>query len=106
AARLLFKDLLRRRLTLVLLFVVPALFDAIVLITTASRDVEITIGSLVEEGAEIHVPGTDRNPFDLGLLDDGSRMVDERVLSLTFLGGTAVCFLACFLAFYLVHKRT
>jgi membrane-associated phospholipid phosphatase len=106
ATRLLFKDLLRRRLTLLLLFVVPALFDGIVLVTTASREVEITIGSLVEPGAEIHLPGTKRDPFDLGLYDDGSRMCDERALSLTFLGGTAVAFLACFLAFYLVHKRT
>jgi hypothetical protein len=106
AARLLVKDLLRRRITLLLLFLVPALFDAIVLVTTAKREIEVTIGTLVEAGAEVLPPGARRDPFDLRLLDDGSRVVDERSLSLVFLGTTAVCFLACFLAYSLVHDRT
>ena len=105
AARLLLKDLLRRRLTLVLLFIVPALFDGVVLATTVSRQIEVTIGSLVEEGAEIKTPETPPDIFDTNLLDNGSRQVDQRQLSLTFLGHAAVCFLACFLAFNLVHKR-
>ena len=67
---------------------------------------EVTLGTLVEPGAEVHVPGAPRAPFDLGLLDDGARVLNQRGLSLVFLGGAAVCFLSCFLAFYLVHKRT
>jgi hypothetical protein len=106
AARLLLKDLLRRRLTLLLLFVVPALFDAIVLVTTGRRPIEVTLAALVEEGAAVRHPGDRPDPFDLGLLDDGLRALDQRSLSLVFLGGAAVCFLSCFLAFYLVHKRT
>jgi ABC-2 type transport system permease protein len=103
AARLLLKDLLRRRITLLLLFVVPALFNVVVLATTASRQIEVTLGTLVEDGAEIRTnpPG----PFDIELLDNGSRTLDEQKLSLVFLGGAAVCFLTCFLAFNLVHKR-
>jgi hypothetical protein len=105
AARLLLKDLLRRRVTLLLLFIVPALFDAVVLATTGHREVEVTIGTLVEDGAVIHVAGTGDDPMDLGLFDNGSRTLDQRGLSLVFLGTAAVCFLTCFLAFNLVHKR-
>jgi hypothetical protein len=105
AARLLLKDLLRRRITVLLLFAVPALFDAVVLATTGRRDVEVTIATLVDDGARIRVPGMVRNPFDVGLLDDGFRKLDQRSLSLVFLGTAAVSFLASFLAFYLVHKR-
>jgi hypothetical protein len=105
AARLLLKDLLRRPVTLLVLFVVPALFDAIVLVTTGHRNVDVTIATLVEEGATIRLPGTAPGLFDLGLIDNGFRTVDQRSLSLVFLGTAAVCFLSCFLAFYLVHKR-
>ncbi len=105
AARLLLKDLLRHPVTLLVLFVVPALFDAIVLVTTGHRNVEVTIAALVEEGATIHVPGTAPGLLDLGLSDNGSRTVDQPSLSLVFLGTAAVCFLSCFLAFNLVHKR-
>src|SRR5438445_7759905 len=51
SARLLLKDLLRRRITLLLLLIVPALFDAVVLATTTARTVDVTLGTLVEEGA-------------------------------------------------------
>jgi uncharacterized membrane protein YidH (DUF202 family) len=105
AARLLLKDLLRRRIALVLLFVVPALFDAVVVATTASREVEVTLAALVESGAQIRTPESAADPFDTALDDDGSRKLDERKLSLVFLGAAAVSFLACFLAFNLVHKR-
>jgi len=105
AARLFLRDLLRRRVTLLLLFVVPALFDAVVLATTGHRDVEVTLGTLVEDGAVIHVAGAGDDPLDLGLFDNGARTVDQRGLSLVFLGTAAVCFLMCFLAFNLVHKR-
>jgi hypothetical protein len=103
AAHLLLKDLLRRRIALLLLFVVPALFDAVVLATTASREIEVTLGTLVDSVSKTSVPGLDRVAavFD----EDGSRLVDERRLSLVFLGVAAVSFLACFLAFNLVHKR-
>ncbi len=105
AARLLFKDLMRRRITLLLLFVVPALFDGVVLATTTSRNVDVTLGTLVEDGAEIRTPESKPDPFDTALDDDGSRALDEQRLSLVFLGAAAVSFLACFLAFNLVHKR-
>jgi hypothetical protein len=106
ATRLLLRDLLRRRVTLLLLFIVPALFDAVVLTTTGHREVEVTLGTLVEDGAIIHVAGSGDDPSDLGFFDNGSRTVDQRGLSLVFLGTAAVCFLACFFAFNLVHKRT
>lgn len=103
ATRLLLLDLLRRRIALVLLFVVPALFNAVVLVTTASRDVEVTLGSLAEPLERTSVPGFDKlaEVFE----DLGARTVDERRLSLVFLGVAAVSFLACFFAFNLVHKR-
>jgi len=105
-ARLLFKDVLRRRLTLVLLFLVPAIFDAIVLATTEKEHrMEITIGSLVEPGATIHRAGARRDLFDTDLFDDGSREVSERGVTLVYLGTAAVCFLAAFLAFNLVQNR-
>lgn len=105
ATRLLLKDLLRRRIALVLLFVVPALFDAVVLATTAQRDIDVTLGSLVETGVyeRTTLPGLDN--LAAAFEDDGTRTLDERRLSLVFLGVAAVSFLACFLAFNLVHKR-
>jgi hypothetical protein len=106
AALLLLRDLSRRRIALLLLFLVPALFDGVVLATTASREVEVTLGALVEPGAQIRTPESAvADPFDTSLDDNGSRKLDERRLSLVFLGAAAVCFLACFLAFNLVHKR-
>jgi ABC-2 type transport system permease protein len=102
AARLLLKDLLRRRIALVLLFVVPALFDAVVLVTTATRDVDVTIASLADE---LSLTGTGLDRLARAMSDDGTRTLDERKLSLVFLGAAAVSFLACFLAFNLVHKR-
>ena len=102
AARLLMKDLLRRRIALLLLFVVPALFDAVVLATTASRNVDVTLGSLVED---FEATGTPADKMAALFVDDGTRTLDERKLSLVFLGAAAVSFLACFLAFNLVHKR-
>jgi hypothetical protein len=106
AAFLLLRDLSRRRIALLLLFAVPALFDGVVLATTASREVQVTFGALVEPGAQVRTPeAAAADPFDTSLDDDGSRKVDERKLSLVFLGQAAVSFLACFLAFNLVHKR-
>ena len=102
AARLLMKDLFRRRIALFLLFVVPALFDAVVLATTASRQIDVTLGSLAE-GYE--TTGTSLDQWAAAFSDDGTRTLDERKLSLVFLGAAAVSFLACFLAFNLVHKR-
>ena len=104
AARLLLKDLLRRRITLLLLFVVPALFDAVVLATTTSRPVDVVLGTLAEPPLEESgVPGLDR--LASLFVDHGTRTLDERRLSLVFLGLAAVSFLACFLAFNLTHKR-
>jgi len=82
AARMLAMDLLRRRVTLLLLFVVPALFDAIVFATTASRPVDVLVAALGRTSA-----------------------LDNRQLTLVFMGGAAVSFLTCFLGFNLVHKR-
>ncbi len=95
---------MRRRIALILLFVVPALFDAVVLATTSSRDIDVTVGSLAEDALEkTSVPALDK--FAVMFVDDGTRTLDERRLSLVFLGTAAVSFLACFLAFNLVHKR-
>lgn len=105
AARLLLLDLLRRRVALVLLFVVPALFDVVVFATTASRSIDVTLAALVEDESAIRTPESQPDWFDAKLDDDGSRKLDERGLSLVFLGAAAVSFLACFLAYDLVHKR-
>lgn len=83
ATRLLFVDLARRRVTLLLLFIVPALFDAVVLVTTGHHAVDVVIATL---GAGVHA-------------------LDDQKLSLVFLGHAAVCFLVCFLSFYLVCRR-
>jgi len=103
AARLFLRDVLRRRFTVALIFLVPALFDAVALTTTAARPVQVTIAGLRDPLLE--GPVTPRPVLDLDLLDDGGRRIDQRQLSLVFLGHAAACFLACFLAFSLVHRR-
>ncbi len=103
ASTLLWREVVRRRFSLALIFIVPLLFDAVVLVTTAPENVKVTIASLREDGAA--PPTTKRTFLDLDLFDDGARQVDQRQLSLVFLGHAAVCFLACFLAFNLVHRR-
>jgi hypothetical protein len=100
SSRLLLCDLYRRRLVIVLLVTVPALFHAVALLTAPSRKLQVTLASLVEDGAPRVRPA-----FDLDVLDNGQRTVDERELTLVFLGHAAVCFLACFLAFHLIHQR-
>jgi hypothetical protein len=103
ATALLFRDVFRRRFALVLLFVVPALFDTVVLLTTTQRPVRVTVAALREDLADAT---TSSGTFlDLGVIDDGVREVDQRQLSLVFLGHAAVCFLACFLAFNLVARH-
>ncbi len=83
-SKLLFMDLLRRRVTLLLLFIIPALFDLVILITTA----------------EI------KDPVVFGILSNTTiHMVSRRGLSFIYLGIAAVCFLTSFLAFYLVFQR-
>jgi hypothetical protein len=83
-AKMLFKDLLRRRVTLLLLFIVPALFDVLILVTTADQDV----------------------PVVFGILSDDIHIVNRRALAFVFLGVAAVGFLTSFLGFYLVFQRT
>ncbi|MFQ5751405.1 MAG: hypothetical protein ACE5HI_05355, partial [bacterium] len=43
---LLFKDILRRRVTILLLFIIPALFNLVILVTTAEHDDPIMFGIL------------------------------------------------------------
>ncbi|MFQ5769265.1 MAG: hypothetical protein ACE5HX_01925 [bacterium] len=82
---LLFKDILRRRVTILLVFIIPALFNLVILVTTAEHD----------------------DPIMFGILSDTNvAMVSRRAVSFVFLGVTAVSFLTSFLAFYLVHRRT
>jgi hypothetical protein len=103
AAALLFRDVFRRRFALVLIFVVPALFDTVALLTTTPRPFRVTVAALQEDLADATAPS---GAFlDLGVIDDGMREVDRRQLSLVFLGHAAVCFLACFLAFNLVARH-
>lgn len=84
-SKLLFKDLLRRRLSLLMLFILPALFDIIILVTTNKNEVPVILGILS---------------------DDSVRMLSRQALSFVFLGGAVVAFITSFLAFYLVHQRT
>jgi hypothetical protein len=74
-----------------------------VLLTTTPRPLRVTLASLREDLAET-APASP-NFLDLGAIDDGVRQVDQRQLSLVFLGHAAVCFLACFLAFNLVSRH-
>ncbi len=104
AAALLFRDVFRRPFSLVLIFVVPALFDTVVLLTTTPRTTRVTIAALRDELAELNDPPGGAF-LDLGVIDSGVRTLDQRQLSLVFLGHAAVCFLACFLAFNLVSRR-
>ena len=84
-AKLLFKDLLRRRVTLLMLFIVPALFDVVILATTADQDVPVEFGILA---------------------DDNVQVVNRRSMAFVFLGVAAVGFLTSFLGYYLVFRRT
>jgi membrane-associated phospholipid phosphatase len=84
-AQLLFKDILRRRLTLLLLFIIPLIFNLIILVTTSDI----------------------KDPVVFGILNNNDiLMISRRSLSFVFLGVAAVSFLTSFLAFYLVHQRT
>ena len=84
-ATFLFKDLLRRRVTLLMLFIVPALFNVVILATTADQNV----------------------PVEFGILsDDNVQLVNRRSMAFVFLGAAAVGFLTSFLAYYLVFRRT
>ncbi len=104
AAALLFRDVFRRPFSLVLIFLVPALFDAVVLLTTTTRTTRVTVAALRDELAQVNDPPGGAF-LDLGVIDNGVRTLDQRQLSLVFLGHAAVCFLACFLAFNLVARR-
>lgn len=52
-SKLLFKDLLRRRVTLLMLFIVPALFDVVILVTTAESEDPIVFGILSDDKVEM-----------------------------------------------------
>lgn len=83
-ALLLFKDLLRRRVTLLILFIIPALFNIIILVITSEK----------------------QDPVIFGILDDDPiRMISRQSLSFVYMGCAAVSFLSSFLAFNLVFKR-
>ena len=83
-AQLLFKDLLRRRVTLLILFIIPALFNVIILIITSEKQDPVIFGILT---------------------DDPVRMISRQSLSFVYMGCAAVSFLTSFLAFNLVFKR-
>lgn len=83
-AKLLFKDLLRRRVTLLILFIVPVLFNIVILVITSEK----------------------KDPVVFGILSDETvRMISRQALSFVFMGCAAVSFLTSFLAFNLVFKR-
>lgn len=84
-ATLLFKDLLRRRLTLLILFIVPLVFNLVILVITSDTKDPIVFGILPE---------------------DSVRMISRQALSFVFMGCAAVAFLTSFLAFNLVFKRS
>lgn len=82
--KLLFNDLLRRRLTLLIIFIIPVMFNAVILIITSDQE----------------------DPVVFGILSDNSiRMVSRQSLSFVYMGCAAVSFLTSFLAFNLVFKR-
>jgi hypothetical protein len=101
ASRLALRDLLRRPLVVVLLVALPALFQAVVVVTTATRRVDVMVAVLHEDEAV----EDDDNPLFVDLFDDGRRDLDQRALSLVFLGVAAVGLLSAFVAFYVVHGR-
>lgn len=84
-ASLLFKDLLRRRVTLLILFIVPLLFNLVILVITSDTEDPVVFGILPE---------------------DTVRMISRQALSFVFMGCAAVAFLTSFLAFNLVFKRS
>ena len=84
-AGLLFKDLFRRRVTLLILFIVPVVFNIVILILTSEKEDPVVFGILSDETV---------------------RMISRQSLSFVFMGCAAVSFLASFLAFNLVFKRT
>ena len=83
-ALLLFKDLFRRRVTLLILFIIPALFNIVILVITSEK----------------------QDPVVFGILDDDPvRMISRQSLSFVYMGCAAVSFLTSFMAFNLVFKR-
>ncbi len=83
-AKLLFKDLMRRRVTLLILFIVPILFNVVILIVTSEKEDPVVFGIFSDETV---------------------RMISRQALSFVFMGCAAVSFLTSFLAFNLVFKR-
>lgn len=102
AARFALQELVRRPLVLALLVAIPALFQAVVVSTTAAGRSDVMIAALHEEEA---LERSD-NPMFVDLFDDGVRSFDRRAVGLVFLGLAAVGFLSAFVAFYVVHGRT
>ncbi len=83
-ALLLFKDLFRRRVTLLILFIIPVLFNIVILVITSEK----------------------KDPVVFGILDDDPvRMISRQSLSFVYMGCAAVSFLTSFMAFNLVFKR-
>lgn len=83
-AKLLLSDLLRRRVTLLILFIIPVLFNIAILVITSENEDPVTFGILN---------------------DDLVRMISRRYLSFVYMGCAAVSFLTSFLAFNLVFRR-
>lgn len=79
------KELLRSRITLILLFLIPTLFYALVVLTTTDRTIAFRLASISEET----------------FVD-----VSERSESLIFIGLAAVGLLTSFLALNLVQKHS
>jgi len=83
-AQLLFKDLMRRRVTLLILFIIPILFNIVILVIISEKEDPVVFGILS---------------------DDSVRLISRQALSFVYMGCAAVSFLTSFLAFNLVFKR-
>jgi hypothetical protein len=103
SARLLLRDLGRRRAAVAAMLALPVVLELIVVATSPRQPLSMTIAALTETDA---APSSARkNPLWAPLIDDGERTLDQRAVSLVFLGGAGLGFLAAFAGFYLVHHR-
>jgi membrane-associated phospholipid phosphatase len=107
ATCLLLRDLLRRRSAIFGALALPFVFHAVILATSPQHRAVMTLPILAEPAAQEMDgdPPLQKNPMVEQLIDDGSRELAEQEVSVVFLGGAAVGFLAAFVAFYLVHHR-
>lgn len=100
------RQLVRMRLALVLLFVIPALFDAIIVLTTSDVETSFRLASIPRQASEEPDEGGPLAAVDLLAPEpEGARVsAPRRSEALVFIGVVAVGLVSAFFALHLIQK--